>query len=155
MRFGTITPSMTARSFSSRLALWAAVCTLLLKAAVPMLASAAAGLQGRSVAQVCTVYGVALPVSQDAHAGHHAPAQHHADHDPDHEHDSHALASHSGDHCALTALAALAMPDTSAGALPPPCRVLVAGVPIRHEPAPPDDCARWAARLKHGPPALA
>jgi hypothetical protein len=132
--------------------LWLAVCALLLKAAVPMLASAAAGLQGRSVAQICTVYGVALPASQDPHAGHaHAHARHH----DGHEHDSHQLATHRGDHCALTALAALAMPDACVGALPPPGRVIAVGVAARHQPAAHDDCARWAARLKHGPPALA
>jgi hypothetical protein len=152
IRFGTITASMTAPSFSSRLALWVAVCALLLKAAVPMLASAAAGLQGRPVAEICTVYGVALPASQDPHAAHeHAHHQHH----DGHEHDSHKLASHSGDHCALTALAALAMPDACAAAAPPAVRAIAAGVAIGHEPASPDSCARWAARLKHGPPARA
>ena len=152
MRFGTIGASMSARTLSSRITLWVAVCALLLKAAVPMLASAAAGVQGRAVAEICTVYGVAQPAAQDPHAGDaHA---HHLQHDP-HEHDSHKLASHSGDHCALTALAALAMPDAPVGALPPPGRVIATVVSTRHEPAAPDDCARWAARLKHGPPALA
>jgi hypothetical protein len=141
---------MSAKSLSSRVALWVAVCALLLKAAVPMLASAAAGLQDKSVAQICTVYGVAVPSAQDAHAGHA-----HAHHHDGHEHDSHTLASHSGDHCALTALAALAMPDAPGGALPPPHQTLAASVATNPEPAAPDDCARWAARLKRGPPALA
>jgi len=43
---------------ASRLTSWLFVAALLLKSAVPMLASAAAGLQGRALADVCDVYGV-------------------------------------------------------------------------------------------------
>ncbi|MEO7336348.1 MAG: hypothetical protein ABIV63_07195 [Caldimonas sp.] len=49
---------------SARLTQWTlhvAVFALMLKAAVPLLASAAAQLQGKATADVCDVYGVALP----------------------------------------------------------------------------------------------
>jgi hypothetical protein len=45
--------------FASRLTLWAFAAALALKSAVPMLAAVAAGLQGRAVAEICDVYGVA------------------------------------------------------------------------------------------------
>ena len=41
------------------------VLLLLFKAAVPLMASAAARLQGRPVAEICDIYGVALPASGD------------------------------------------------------------------------------------------
>jgi hypothetical protein len=130
------------------------MCALLLKAAVPLLASAAAAALDKSVAEVCTVYGVALP---DPHAQDHAHHHHaHVGHGAPGGHDdgSHVLA-HQGDHCALSALAALATstaPHTSpplpAGSVTPPA--------ITHATArAPDTCALWVARLKHGPPALA
>ena len=43
---------------ASRLTSWLFVAALLVKSAVPMLASAAAGLQGRATAEVCDIYGV-------------------------------------------------------------------------------------------------
>ena len=45
--------------FASRLTLWLFAAALALKSAVPMLAVAAAGLQGKAVAEICDVYGVA------------------------------------------------------------------------------------------------
>ena len=55
-----------------------AVFALLLKAAVPMLASAAAHLHGVPVAQICDVYGVQTVVdaAADPHAGHEGHAGH-------------------------------------------------------------------------------
>lgn len=49
---------MPRQRLASRLTLWAFAGALLLKSAVPMLASAAAGLQGKPLAEVCDVYGV-------------------------------------------------------------------------------------------------
>jgi hypothetical protein len=137
---------MSAKSWSSRMALWVAVCALLLKAAVPLLASASAQLQGKPVGEVCTVYGLVLPSA--AHAHHH----HHADGDgaprdvPDH-----ALGAHGGDHCALTALAALAPPGTPQLCVP---RVLRSDglVPVRVFAGVHDACSLWFCRLKQGPP---
>jgi hypothetical protein len=45
--------------FAPRLTLWLFAAALALKSAVPMLAVAAAGLQGKAVAEICDVYGVA------------------------------------------------------------------------------------------------
>jgi hypothetical protein len=49
------------RARTARWTVHLAVLLLLLKATVPMLASVAAAAQGRSVAEICDVYGVALP----------------------------------------------------------------------------------------------
>jgi hypothetical protein len=139
---------MSVRSRSTRFVLWAAMCALLLKAAVPMLASAAAAVQGTSVAQVCSVYGVALP---DPHAHHHVHdgAQHpgHDGHDPA----THTLAHH-GDHCALSGLAALAGPWSPAFVLPRPSGHAAPCTAPRPVALAFDPCARWTARLNHAPP---
>ena len=69
-------------------------------------------MRGVLVAEVCAVYGVALPgASHDEHAGH---AHHHADPSGHGDQGSHSATAHIGDHCALTALAALAVPDQAA-----------------------------------------
>ncbi|HEX3138435.1 MAG TPA: DUF2946 family protein [Rhizobacter sp.] len=129
---------MSRTSWSSRFALWAAVCALLLKAAVPMLASASAQAQGKAMVEVCTVYGVAT-VALDDQGPQPAPEP---------------ASAHHGDHCALNALMALAVPDLA------PLAVFTASqaaAPLLSYPLPqaPDACATWVARLKHGPPPLA
>ncbi|NUZ06805.1 hypothetical protein [Piscinibacter koreensis] len=158
---------MSARSRSARLAWWLAIGVLLLKSAVPMVAVGAAHLRGVGVAAVCPVYGVALPAALsgagDRHGSHdrtthgHAAHADHVAHDGgasgDPDEDAPALALHDGDHCALTALAALAtgaatgqpFAGTQRGAGP-------AVVPraIVNE----DASAAWMARLEHGPPLL-
>jgi len=131
------------------------VCALLLKAAVPMFAAGAAQMRGVPVAEVCTVYGVALPgpsgSGRSEHAGH---AHHHAEHSGHEDHSKHSAAAHSGDHCALTALAALAVPDTAMPAVTP-AHAVVFQLPSATCTGFRDGCAAWAARLEHGPPALA
>ncbi|WP_029001802.1 hypothetical protein [Azohydromonas australica] len=136
-----------------------AILALLLKAAVPLLASAAARLQGVAVGEVCELYGVppaqltlqSLPAAHDdAHAAHaaHAKAAEPASHGKGSE------AAHRSDHCALAALAALAPQSLEAA-------TLLAFLPWEsrahgHAPAATafrDASAAWAARLKHGPPA--
>jgi len=95
---------------ASRLTSCLFVAALLLKSAVPMLASAAAGLQGRATAEVCDVYGVDMSklaarslVTVSEHA-HHAPPAHHADHaeqtdQTDHaDHADHAAHTHNAHH---------------------------------------------------------
>jgi hypothetical protein len=124
--------------FTHRLAIWVAMCALLLKAAVPLLASASAHAQGKTLVEVCTVYGVAT-VAVDGSS---------SQPDPDHG------TAHQGDHCALNALMALAAPEPEALAVP------IAGhanpAPISHPSSQaPDACATWVARLKHGPPTAA
>jgi len=129
---------MSLRQPASRWAAWAFALALLLKAAVPMLASASAHVQGKTLVEVCTVYGVAT-VALDEQSPQPAP--------------DHATA-HSGDHCTLTALMAFTAPEAQAAALP--VALLAASPPLYH-PAPqaPDACATWVARLKHGPPTSA
>lgn len=139
--------------------------TLVFKSFVPLLAAASAQMQGKSVAEVCSIYGVALPSTQAhvhgaaAHAMHHMagmemPAvadQAPADHDPaDH-------AAHAQDHCALTGLAACAVfAATTLWALADwvdaqgPLAVTFDGVK-----PPRDASARWLTLRLHAPPRLA
>jgi hypothetical protein len=133
-------------------AIFVMVCALLLKAAVPMLASGAALAQGKSVAEVCTVYGVATLSAQAAQHAHHMHHPHGEAGGGDH---SQHAASHGGDHCALAGLAALAAADE-------PARLVLPPVHRRHDPPvfsglreTPDTCALWVARLKQGPPPAA
>lgn len=114
------------------------MCALLLKAAVPMLASASAQAQGKTLVEVCTLYGVATVALEGQ------------DQQPVPEHAS----AHSGDHCALNALMALAAPDTPAQAVL--TALLASAPPLLHPSSQaPDACATWVARLKRGPPAFA
>lgn len=106
---------------------------------MPWLAGASAQMQGKMLAEVCTVYGVSLvPQSGDSTE----PA-------PDHPSD------HGSEHCALTALAALAHVEPPELA-PAPVPLHDASPPCAHPSSQvPDACATWVARLKHGPPAVA
>lgn len=130
---------MNFRKHSPRWALWAVALAFLLKSAMPFLASTAAEASGRTVAEVCTAYGVAMVVV-DGDAGH-GPAQ-----------DSSIALP--GDHCVLGGLVALASAE-------PPVAPTIAWLPravVRVE-APPaeashDASATWVALLKHGPPSL-
>jgi hypothetical protein len=144
--------SASSRHWSSRLAVWGAVCGLLLRAAVPLLAAGAAQMRGLPIAEVCPVYGVAMPAAPGSmHADH---AHHHGEHSGQEDHGSHSTAVHTGDHCALTALAVFAAPEPPMQAV----RTAKAGIPelhTEHGAALCDRCAIWVARLKHGPPNLA
>ena len=129
---------MNLRKPSSRWALWAFAVALLLKAVMPLLATASAELQGKTLVEVCTVYGVSL-VPLESSGQPPAPEP---------------MAQHGGEHCVLTALASLALPE--------PPSLVPAPAPLREASAPParpssqapDACATWVARLKHGPPVL-
>ena len=130
---------MNFRQPLSRWALWAFAMALLLKAAVPLLASASAQLQGKALAEVCSVYGVAT-VALDGQDSAPVPG--------------HGSETHGGEHCTLTALMALSAPEVQSAAMPAPQRA--DSVPAVHpSPQPPDACAAWVARLKRGPPAAA
>ena len=145
---------MSRRSWSSRFALWAAVCALVLKAAVPLFAAAAAQLRGVPVAEVCTVYGVALPApSHDDHDEHAHHALHHGGHSGHEDHGSHDAAAHTGDHCALNALAALSAQETPTLGVVPAHAGASDTIPPRTVSLR-DASAAWVARLKHGPPHL-
>ena len=144
---------MPRRRGSIRALLWAFAATLVLKAAVPLLAAGAAHLQGVPVGSICGIYGVTLPGAKaDPHAHHHG---HHAQHDGGASSgDAPSHSSSHRDHCALTGLAAMAVPTgvalpvlpTSAAAEPPyPSYRVCAG----------DACAAWAAQMQHPPPTWA
>ncbi len=162
---------------ASRLTLWAFAAALVLKSGVPLLAAAAAGLQGKQVADVCAIYGVRLAPASD-HVGHTAahatghmaamdmPAGSHAhthhEHDragaaerrADHEHHEPAdPAAHAQDHCALTALAAGAVEASTAWTASDwrdrdGIRAFVPDVERR----PQDASARWLILRLHAPP---
>lgn len=130
---------MNFRKPTSRWALWAFASALLLKSAMPWLASASAELRGVALVEVCSVYGIALVPSS---AGSSAPASEHP-------------ADHLDAQCMLTALAAFAGVEPQLPASVPmlPRGVSHVGLP---ESAPAHDaCAVWAARHQHGPPLLA
>ena len=140
---------MSRSSLASRIAVWAAVCALILRAGVPLLAAGAAQWRGVPVASVCEVYGVAMPgMSASQHAGH---AHHHGGHSSD---GSHSDDVHSGDHCALTALGALATFSVTALAIGHG-HTLVPAPRLRDGGNHRDASAAWAARRKQGPPTLA
>lgn len=129
---------------SPRFALWAVVCALCLKVFVPLLAASASQIRGVPVAEVCTVYGVA-PAGGSSENRRADPWSHD-------DRGSHSAAAHSVDHCALTALAALA-PANEPTTDVRPART---GVSAEFAPAASvtrrDACAAWAAQLEHGPP---
>jgi hypothetical protein len=143
---------MAGRSRLSKLALWAAAFALILRAGVPLLAAGAAQMRGVAVADVCEVYGVALPAAAPMHEqGNHA--HHHAGHAGHSDHGSHPGDAHSGDHCALTALGALAATYVAVtDHLQAQANVCDLAAPTRG--AIHDASATWTARRKHGPPPL-
>jgi hypothetical protein len=102
-------------------------------------------MRGLPVAEICTVYGVALPgSSHDEHARH---GHHHGEHPGNGDDRSHPAQAHTGNHCALTALAALAIPDAPDLAAAPAHGVQAEVVP-EHGIAFRDSAA-WAAQLEH------
>lgn len=127
---------------------------LVLKAAVPMFAAGAAQMRGAPVAEVCTVYGVTLPGpsnnGRDERAGH---AHHHTEHSGHEDHSEYSAGAHPGDHCALTALATLAVPDMAMPAVTP-AHAVAFQLPSPTCAGFRDASAAWFARLKHGPPSL-
>ncbi|MEO8152901.1 MAG: DUF2946 domain-containing protein [Rhizobacter sp.] len=130
---------MSRKPWPTRFALWVAVCALLLKAAVPMLASVSAQAQGKALVEVCTVYGVAT-VALDGSGSQSTP--------------EHGGASHADDHCALTALMALGTPEPSTQVAVAPVSLADSPPPVPTSSEAPDASALWVAGLQHGPPAL-
>jgi hypothetical protein len=127
---------MKSRKASNLWAAWAFALALLLKAAMPMLASGSAHLQGKALVEVCTVYGVAT-LDPDAGDAGHEPAT-----------------GHASDHCALSGLTALAGVTLPTSILP--AQHAPAGRQPLADAAPTADrCAAWMARLKHAPPHFA
>jgi hypothetical protein len=131
---------MNLRKTSHRWALWAFAAALLLKSAMPWLATASAEMQGKALVEVCTVYGVSFKALGGDSS---QPAQ------------DHGAVSHDGEQCALNALTALATP---APPVAPATGVELQGAapPLATSSLPPADvCAMWVARLKQGPPSFA
>jgi hypothetical protein len=128
------------RRSSPRWALWVFAAALLLKSAMPFLASASAQMQGKALVEVCTVYGVSLvPTGGNSDDG---PASDHT-------------LPHTGEHCALTAISALATADPPGPTLAPALSHDRSRPHARPSSEALDACATWVARLKHGPPAFA
>jgi hypothetical protein len=133
---------------SRRLSLCWLALMLLLKAALPLLAVGAAQAQGKTLVEVCTVYGVKTVVLDAA-----GQVLGDASEQGDSSHSDTGVPG--SDHCVLAGVVAHsapgsapapeAQPSSSAG-LPPPAT------------APPravlDAAALWAARLHHAPPLL-
>jgi hypothetical protein len=142
-------------------AAWALLvaAALAFKAFVPLLAAVAAQMQGKEVADICSIYGVRLPGAHahaqgGAHvhtAGMAMPAIHDGDPSPGSAPGDHS--SHAQDHCALTGLAAcavfaLALWDfVDWDGRVPTWAVRADGV----DPAP-DPSARWLTLRLHAPP---
>ena len=129
---------MNLRKPTSRWAFWLLAAALLLNSAMPLLASASAYAQGKSLVQVCTVYGVSLVAPPQTGS---EPASDHA-------------TPHASEHCALTALATLASPEPPAITTALVLRHKAPVLPVHPASRVPDACATWVARLKHGPPIL-
>ena len=130
-----------------------AVCALLLKAAVPLLAATAAQMQGLPVAQLCSLYGVATTrTSSSGPIGH---IHHHLAAGAGHDSDPHSAADHGHDHCALTAVSAMAVDHAAPVFLAPRDDATASSAELGGDCAFCDECARWVARLAHGPPARA
>lgn len=127
---------MKLRTASNRWAAWAFALALLLKAAMPMLASGSAQLQGKALVEVCTVYGVATLTLDAGDAGHESAP------------------GHASDHCALSGLTALAG-VTLQTTMPPAQRASAAGQAMADAAHVADRCATWMARLEHAPPHFA
>ena len=124
---------------SPRWALWAFAVALLLKAAMPLLATASAHAQGKTLVEVCTVYGVALvPLAGQGE-------------EPATGHD----AQRGAEQCALTALVALASDELPALGIVPVRAGQAAAMRAYAPPPACDACAAWAACLQHGPPSVA
>ena len=118
---------------------WLLVGVLLLKAAAPLLAIAAAQRQGVALVEVCSVYGVRSVVADGSPAS-----------PPDHQH-----ASEAG-HCTLAATLGPWLPsgtvdEPQAGAARPPAPCDA----VSHAAPPADACRRWLAGQLHAPPARA
>lgn len=129
-------PSPAAR----RAWLWCLAVLLVLKAAVPLLAAAAADRQGVTLAQVCTVYGVRTAASMAAE-----------DAAVDSQGDT--LPSHgSAEHCALASLAGGPLPDAVPAVLAHAPPQPTAAVPERAGPLPADAALRWLSARLHAPP---
>lgn len=105
-----------------------------------MLAAASAQAQGKTLAEVCTVYGVATVALEAEGSQTPQPAGHGGE--------------IGGQPCTLAALSSIAANDANAGFAPQSVGVEAVATRQR-EPALFDACDRWLSRQHHGPPSLA
>ena len=140
--------------------LWVCALVLLLKAAMPMLASASAHAQRRALVEVCTAYGVTRVTTAASDAaevfGASATSLATSGHGSDDNDDSDA-AAHRMQHCALTALLAWTAPVAPALAWRITPRLAHRATPhdALVQTLTTDACAAWIAQLRHGPPTFA
>ena len=152
---------------AGRRAAWACllVVTLAFKSFVPLLAAAAAQMQGKAVADICAVYGVRLVmVSTHAHQESVHAMGHPAGHvlgvsmpetvsAPSQPHEPNDHAEHAQDHCALTGLSTCAVFPAALWSLVgwrEPRQRMWNGVDTVDPPR--DAIARWLMRRLHAPP---
>jgi hypothetical protein len=149
---------VSARRAPSRFVTWLAAFIVLMKSAVPALAASVAHWRGISVAEVCAVYGVALPAAPATGHPRHGYLHAHGDDDEakpgSHGSPDHDATVHGGNHCALAPSAALpahgeaaALPGVAPGSAPSGSH---AAWTCWFDPF-----KAWAARLEHAPPAPA
>jgi hypothetical protein len=136
------TPLQRVRALPARpLLLWMLAMLLVLKAAVPLLASASAMQRGVALAEVCSVYGVRVGMPHEhADAQSDAPAPKGSDHA-------------SGEHCTLTPVLGsglLAASAIAAVLLRVPADVRT--VQLVDVPPLPDASRGWLADRAHAPP---
>jgi hypothetical protein len=144
--------SARSRSWLVHAVVRTAVLLLLLRTASPLMAVAAAALQGKPVSEVCEVYGVALPSQKPAAAAGHHHAHEHAHHGAPDQSDPKG-ASHT-DHCPLTTLALPAPLGAPASLAIDRPAAFAAPKPSGTHPVW-DASARWVERLEPGPSAAA
>jgi hypothetical protein len=160
--------SHRAAALERPLVLWLLALVVLLKTAVPLLASAAAAMRGVALVEVCTVYGVhtqRLQAHDEPAASHGGTMDHHTMvHDMAH-HAAHGMSEAPADghspaaalehreHCALSPLlghAIAAAPSLAPVLLHAPAR---AAKPVATRPVTPGDAGRaWLAQRFHAPP---
>ncbi len=138
---------MISRPTAPRWTFWVLGCALLLKAALPMLATASAQVQGRALVEVCTAYGIATVEAGALGAAHAAAASDVPDA---------PLLAHAAERCVLGAVIALGVPLPAAApaAVPAPTQAQPV-LPGVAPPAVPDAPSAWAAQLTHAPPGRA
>jgi hypothetical protein len=147
---------MSRRQLLVRWVCWIALAALLLRGAMPLLATGAAHLQGVDVGSVCPVVGVVLPEPfRDAHAGHGHHAVDPAEPVDAGEHAPGSGATHEGDRCAITALAEFAGWHAELVAVAGHQQPTVVSSVEQRRPDWADGSAMWVAGHKQGPPSSA
>ena len=140
--------------------------TLVFKSFVPLLAVASAQMQGKAVADICSIYGVRLAPAAGGHvhdgaahamghAGHMAGMEMPASGGATSPHDPDDHVAHAQDHCALTGLAACAVFAATLWVLADWLAGDGGRAAFLDSAGPPRDAsARWLILRLHAPPRL-